>query len=112
MLSLSQKQAILMRVLVSTCAQGTSRPVHYHVLWDENKFTADGLQTLTNNLCYTSVPLSNTVASLIDSLDDALELLMLFISLAFCPAHLCGLFPERRFLTFVWDYGLDHKLCY
>jgi eukaryotic translation initiation factor 2C len=42
--------------------KGTSRPVHYHVLWDENKFTADGLQTLTNNLCYTSVPLSNTVA--------------------------------------------------
>ncbi|XP_066359800.1 protein argonaute 1B-like isoform X3 [Miscanthus floridulus] len=33
--------------------QGTSRPAHYHVLWDENKFTADGLQTLTNNLCYT-----------------------------------------------------------
>jgi hypothetical protein len=33
--------------------QGTSRPAHYHVLWDENKFTADELQTLTNNLCYT-----------------------------------------------------------
>lgn len=33
--------------------QGTSRPAHYHVLFDENKFTADGLQTLTNNLCYT-----------------------------------------------------------
>ena len=33
--------------------QGTSRPAHYHVLWDENKFTADGLQSLTNNLCYT-----------------------------------------------------------
>ncbi|KAL5649559.1 hypothetical protein ACJX0J_040368, partial [Zea mays] len=33
--------------------QGTSRPAHYHVLWDENNFTADGLQTLTNNLCYT-----------------------------------------------------------
>ncbi len=53
---------------------------------------------------------------LIDFLDDALELLMLFISLAFCPVHLCGLFPELRFLTFVWDlvyvYGLDHKLCY
>nr|CAB3459881.1 unnamed protein product [Digitaria exilis] len=30
--------------------QGTSRPAHYHVLWDENKFTADGLQSLTNNL--------------------------------------------------------------
>ncbi|KAF8407508.1 hypothetical protein HHK36_006642 [Tetracentron sinense] len=33
--------------------QGTSRPAHYHVLWDENKFTADELQSLTNNLCYT-----------------------------------------------------------
>ncbi|CAM8926904.1 unnamed protein product [Rhodiola kirilowii] len=33
--------------------QGTSRPAHYHVLWDENKFTADELQLLTNNLCYT-----------------------------------------------------------
>ncbi|MBA0558614.1 hypothetical protein Golob_015626, partial [Gossypium lobatum] len=35
--------------------QGTSRPAHYHVLWDENKFTADALQSLTNNLCYTYV---------------------------------------------------------
>ena len=33
--------------------KGTSRPAHYHVLWDENNFTADALQTLTNNLCYT-----------------------------------------------------------
>ena len=33
--------------------QGTSRPAHYHVLWDENKFAADALQSLTNNLCYT-----------------------------------------------------------
>lgn len=33
--------------------QGTSRPAHYHVLWDENNFTADALQSLTNNLCYT-----------------------------------------------------------
>uniref|UniRef100_A0A0E0P2B5 Piwi domain-containing protein n=1 Tax=Oryza rufipogon TaxID=4529 RepID=A0A0E0P2B5_ORYRU len=32
--------------------QGTSRPTHYHVLYDENHFTADELQTLTNNLCY------------------------------------------------------------
>ncbi|XWS28646.1 hypothetical protein CRYUN_Cryun25bG0088800 [Craigia yunnanensis] len=35
--------------------QGTSRPTHYHVLYDENNFTADILQGLTNNLCYTYV---------------------------------------------------------
>nr|TKW34679.1 hypothetical protein SEVIR_2G321800v2 [Setaria viridis] len=32
--------------------KGTSRPTHYHVLRDDNKFTADGLQSLTYNLCY------------------------------------------------------------
>ncbi|CAG8654669.1 2339_t:CDS:2, partial [Scutellospora calospora] len=32
--------------------QGTSRPTHYHVLYDENKFTPDGLQALSYNLCY------------------------------------------------------------
>ncbi|KAI7907008.1 Piwi domain-containing protein [Cokeromyces recurvatus] len=32
--------------------QGTSRPTHYHVLYDENKFTSDSLQELTYNLCY------------------------------------------------------------
>nr|GEX77620.1 argonaute/Dicer protein, PAZ [Tanacetum cinerariifolium] len=36
-----------------TGIKGTSRPTHYHVLYDENNFTADGLQMLTNNLCYT-----------------------------------------------------------
>ncbi|MBA0722121.1 hypothetical protein Golax_009600, partial [Gossypium laxum] len=39
---------------------GTSRPAHYHVLWDENNFTADALQTLTNNLCYTYVLLPSS----------------------------------------------------
>ncbi|KAG0541970.1 hypothetical protein BDA96_02G062300 [Sorghum bicolor] len=33
--------------------KGTSRPTHYHVLYDENRFSADALQFLTNNLCYT-----------------------------------------------------------
>ncbi|TVU03971.1 hypothetical protein EJB05_50467 [Eragrostis curvula] len=33
--------------------KGTSRPTHYHVLRDDNKFTADSLQSLTYNLCYT-----------------------------------------------------------
>ncbi|KAK3126589.1 hypothetical protein QOZ80_7AG0559000 [Eleusine coracana subsp. coracana] len=32
---------------------GTSRPAHYHVLHDENRFSADDLQMLTNSLCYT-----------------------------------------------------------
>ncbi|KAF9100443.1 argonaute 1 [Mortierella sp. GBA35] len=31
---------------------GTSRPAHYNVLVDENKFTSDSLQDLTNKLCY------------------------------------------------------------
>ncbi|KAK8934672.1 Protein argonaute 1B [Platanthera zijinensis] len=31
---------------------GTSKPAHYHMLYDENKLTADGRQTLTNNICY------------------------------------------------------------
>lgn len=42
--------------------QGTSRPAHYHVLWDENNFTADGLQTLTNNLCYTYARCTRSVS--------------------------------------------------
>ena len=32
--------------------QGTSRPTHYHVLWDENDFDSDCLQALTYNLCH------------------------------------------------------------
>ncbi|GJT53814.1 PAZ domain-containing protein [Tanacetum coccineum] len=42
--------------------EGTSRPTHYHVLYDENKFTADGLQTLTNSLCYTYATRSVSIA--------------------------------------------------
>ncbi|XP_059627107.1 protein argonaute MEL1-like isoform X2 [Cornus florida] len=42
--------------------QGTSRPTHYHVLYDENQFTADGLQTLTNNLCYTYARCTRSVS--------------------------------------------------
>ncbi|KAH9700179.1 protein argonaute 5 [Citrus sinensis] len=42
--------------------QGTSRPTHYHVLYDENRFTADGLQVLTNNLCYTYARCTRSVS--------------------------------------------------
>ncbi|KAI5388901.1 protein argonaute 5 [Lathyrus oleraceus] len=42
--------------------QGTSRPTHYHVLYDENKFTADQLQCLTNNLCYTYARCTRSVS--------------------------------------------------
>ncbi|KAG9133575.1 hypothetical protein Leryth_016526 [Lithospermum erythrorhizon] len=42
--------------------QGTSRPAHYHVLWDENGFSADDLQTLTNNLCYTYARCTRSVS--------------------------------------------------
>ncbi|PWZ20615.1 Protein argonaute 12 [Zea mays] len=42
--------------------QGTSRPAHYHVLFDENKFTADALQTLTYKLCYTYARCTRSVS--------------------------------------------------
>ncbi|KAJ9083376.1 hypothetical protein DSO57_1035333 [Entomophthora muscae] len=32
--------------------QGTSRPIHYHVLIDENKHAPDALQSLCYNMCY------------------------------------------------------------
>jgi eukaryotic translation initiation factor 2C len=35
--------------------QGTARPVHYHVIWDENKFTSDKIQALIYNTCYTYI---------------------------------------------------------
>ena len=34
-------------------SQGTLRPMHYHVLYDENNFSPDALQSLTYNLCFT-----------------------------------------------------------
>ncbi|KAL2970134.1 hypothetical protein AAZX31_15G121400 [Glycine max] len=32
---------------------GTSKPTHYHVLWDEHKFTSDLLQKLIYEMCFT-----------------------------------------------------------
>lgn len=42
--------------------QGTSRPSHYHVLWDDNEFTADQLQCLTYQLCHTYVRCTRSVS--------------------------------------------------
>uniref|UniRef100_A0A5K3FNC3 Protein argonaute-1 n=1 Tax=Mesocestoides corti TaxID=53468 RepID=A0A5K3FNC3_MESCO len=42
--------------------QGTSRPSHYHVLWDDNHFSADDLQNLTYQLCHTYVRCTRSVS--------------------------------------------------
>jgi len=47
--------------------QGTSRPTHYHVLWDDSdmddkNFDADELQMLTYYLCYTYVRAMKSVS--------------------------------------------------
>ncbi|KAA3674012.1 eukaryotic translation initiation factor 2C, partial [Paragonimus westermani] len=42
--------------------QGTSRPSHYHVLWDDNRFTADDVQNLTYQLCHTYVRCTRSVS--------------------------------------------------
>ncbi|CAG0893312.1 unnamed protein product [Cyprideis torosa] len=42
--------------------QGTSRPSHYHVLWDDNQFEADELQQLTYQLCHTYVRCTRSVS--------------------------------------------------
>ncbi|KAL0638123.1 Protein argonaute [Maublancomyces gigas] len=42
--------------------QGTARPVHYHVIHDENKMPVDLFQALVYNTCYTYCRASNSVS--------------------------------------------------
>ncbi|XP_035232913.1 protein argonaute-1-like isoform X2 [Stegodyphus dumicola] len=42
--------------------QGTSRPAHYHVLWDDNQFKSDELQSLTYQLCHTYARCTRSVS--------------------------------------------------
>jgi len=49
-------------IIKNKCLQGTSRPSHYHVLWDDNDFEADELQCLTYQLCHTYVRCTRSVS--------------------------------------------------
>ena len=42
--------------------QGTSRPAHYQVLWDDSNFTPDELQQLTYVLCHTYARCTRSVS--------------------------------------------------
>lgn len=42
--------------------QGTSRPAHYYVLWDDNNFDADTLQKLTFGMCHTYARCARSVS--------------------------------------------------
>ncbi|KAJ3403223.1 eukaryotic translation initiation factor 2C, 3 [Chytriomyces hyalinus] len=42
--------------------QGTSRPIHYHVLMDENQFSADEFQEITYSMCYTYARATKSVS--------------------------------------------------
>ncbi|KAF8400717.1 hypothetical protein HHK36_014017 [Tetracentron sinense] len=66
--------------------QGTSRPAHYHVLWDENNFTADEMQSLTNNLCYTYARCTRSVSvgNLLTNLSLTMTYLHECLSRSFC----------------------------
>ncbi|XP_065182841.1 protein argonaute-2-like [Sycon ciliatum] len=42
--------------------QGTSRPAHYRVLWDDNKLSQDAVQLLTYHLCHTYARCARSVS--------------------------------------------------
>ncbi|CAH8821433.1 unnamed protein product [Trichobilharzia szidati] len=42
--------------------QGTSKPAHYHVLYDDSDWTSDGLQLFTYHLCYAYMRCSRSVS--------------------------------------------------
>lgn len=42
--------------------QGTSRPAHYYVLWDDNKMSQANLEKLTYSLCHTYARCTRTVS--------------------------------------------------
>ena len=42
--------------------QGTSRPAHYHILYDDSNFKSNELQILTNQLCHTYVRCARSVS--------------------------------------------------
>ncbi|XP_077507820.1 protein argonaute-2-like [Amblyomma americanum] len=44
------------------CLQGTSRPSHYYIVWDDSSFTADELQKLCYYLCHTYASCSRSVS--------------------------------------------------
>ncbi|KAM3206903.1 hypothetical protein ACQJBY_062214 [Aegilops geniculata] len=48
--------------LTSHASEGSCRPTHYHVLFDENRFTAGALQSITYNLCYTYARCTRSVS--------------------------------------------------
>ena len=42
--------------------QGTSRAAHYHVVYDDHRFTADAIQTLSYNMCFTFARCTRSVS--------------------------------------------------
>ena len=61
-LSLPPPPLLLLPSSPPCLSQGTSRPSHYHVLWDDNHFSADELQMLTYQLCHTYVRCTRSVS--------------------------------------------------